>query len=160
MTVGPMRPTYLLESAISADALMECLQRAFAQHPDEFQSQFRRGHAMVSILESKRHFWSPWLHLETHEMDQGCLLRVRFSPHPSIWTGFMFAYLALVVVGFFALMMGISQQLAQQSPWAYWVIPGCLAIAVILWLASQAGQRLANAEMRRMKEVIESCLER
>ena len=158
MTVGPMRPTYLMESAVPAENLMACLQRGFAQFPDEFQSQFRRRHAMVSILESRRHFWSPWLHLETQEREEGCELRIRFSPHPSIWTGFMFAYLALVVLSFFALMLGISQQLVHQTPWAYWVIPVCLAMAAILWIASQAGQRLANDQMRRMKEVIESCL--
>jgi hypothetical protein len=69
----------------------------------------------------------------------------------------MFAYLSIGVIEFFAIMFGVSQQLAGESPWAYWIIPIGVAIAAILWAAAQAGQKLADQEMRRMKKAIEEC---
>jgi len=123
-----------------------------------YKGQFTGRHAMISIIESKRHFWSPWMNLEIRETDTGRHVFGRFSPHPSIWTGFMFAYLAIAAIVSFAAMFGLSQQLSGQPPWAYYIIPIGLIIATILWFAAKAGQNLANDEMQQMKASIEECL--
>ena len=70
----------------------------------------------------------------------------------------MFSYLSIAVIIFFALMFGISQQLSGQSPWAYFTIPVGLILAAILWFASKAGQKLAQAEMQQLLGMLESCL--
>ena len=70
----------------------------------------------------------------------------------------MFSYLAIAVLLFFSLMLGVSQQLAAQLPWAYWLVPVWVGIAISLWIASQLGQKLALHEMRAMKTVIEEAV--
>ncbi len=137
---------------------MERIRAAVSDETGSFSGQYTDHHAMVSIVETNRHFWSPWMNIDIREQPQSRLVFCRFSPHPSIWTGFMFSYLALAVISFFAMMFGISQQLASQNPWAYFIIPGCAAVAGLLWVAAQAGQKLAHNEMRKMKAVIEGCL--
>lgn len=164
-----MRPTFQLETKMSAIDAMKCIQASFRKSklpddPDQnrnsfYNGQFAGDHAMISIVDSKRHFWSPWMHLEIRANDTGQQIFGRFSPHPSIWTGFMFSYLSIGVIVFFAIMFGVSQQLSGQSPWAYYVIPIGLIIAMILWFAAKAGQNLAQDEMQTMKSVLEHCLE-
>ena len=147
---------------------MRCIQSAFTGLPtgeesndastQPYRGQFAGDHAMISIVESERHFWSPWMHLEVRVGDAGPTVFGRFSPHPSIWTGFMFSYLSIAVIAFFAAMFGVSQQLSGQSPWAYYVIPGVLLLALILWFAAKTGQNLAQDEMKQMKARVEACL--
>jgi hypothetical protein len=162
MSVAQMRPTFSLETGLSREDIMNCLRRSVEHCPNEYLGQFKRDHALISIEQSKRHFWSPWMHLEIrsdHEAGEQLQVFGRFSPHPSIWTGFMFSYLSIGVLVFFGLMLGVSQQLSGQTPWGYYCIPGLLAVAFLLWLASKMGQKLAFDEMRRMKAQIEHCLE-
>ncbi len=160
MSVAQMRPTFQLTTKLSREDIMACLRNGVSTCPDEYLGQFTRDHALISIEQSRRHFWSPWMHLEirNEDEDQPCQVFGRFSPHPSIWTGFMFSYLSIGVLIFFGLMLGISQQLSGQSPWGYYCIPVLLLIALLLWVGSKAGQKLANDQMQQMKSKIESCL--
>jgi hypothetical protein len=114
--------------------------------------QVTRDHALISFVESKRHFWSPWLHLELRQSETQREIYGRYSPHPSIWTAFMFSYLSLFVLTFFAAIIGCAQCIAGEPPWAFWFIPVCLTLAILLWLASRTGQRLAHDQMEELTD--------
>ena len=156
-----LRPTFSIPFQISESELFEHLQAAIESRTDEFKGQFKRGHGMISINETKRHFWSPWLHLHIIPPidDQSPELFGRFSPHPSIWTAVMFSYMALCVIVFFLCVIGMSQSLANEYPWGFWGIPACLLVGATLWIVSQAGQRLAQDEMVMLKQLVESAVQ-
>ncbi len=163
MSTVQARPSFTLTTELSEQELKKCLRQAFAQPvagagESAWQSRFQGNHAMISIDETKRHFWSPWLHLELGQVDGKHLVHGRFSPHPSIWTGFMFSWLALAVLVFFGGILGVSQQLSGQTPWGYYIIPVCLGLAFLLWIASRIGQRLADEEMHQMKSRLAECV--
>ncbi len=158
MSAVQMRPTFLLETESSEEEVIQCFKDFVSLSPDDYHGQFTGHHAVISIHDSKRHFWSPWMHLEIRDKSQCREIFGRFSPHPSVWTGFMFSYLAIAVLIFFAAVFGLSQQLSGQSPWAYSFIPLGLFVAAILWFASKAGQRLAYSEMKQMKLKIEDSI--
>jgi hypothetical protein len=155
MSTLKLRPTFSIRLTQDPNNVIADVRQAVVSNSDELFGRFTSGHAMISLVESKRHFWSPWLNLDVRDSDNGKLLHGRFSPHPSIWTGFMFAYLALAVFSFFSLILGLSQQMASESPWGYGLIPLWMSIALGLWLASQAGQRFAEEEMKMLRQVIE-----
>ena len=159
MSQAQMRPTFLLETDRSLDEVLGCVKQALSQEVGRYHGRFAGEHAMISIDESRRHFWSPWLHLEVRELEDKREVFGRFSPHPSIWTGFMMTYLAIATAMFFALMLAFSQMMIGHSPWAFLAIPLGLFIAGMLWIASQAGQRLAQEEMRGLTLLIEGCVE-
>jgi hypothetical protein len=150
-----MRPTFQLDTNMDPDVLIKRVRLAVSNAPLDYVGQFARRQAMISIHPAKRHFWSPWLHLDVRTEDTGNLIACRFSPHPSIWTGFVFSYLAIGVLVFFCLVLGVSQQIAGQPPWAYYGVPLGAAIATGMWFAAQAGQKLADDEMVRLKSLIE-----
>lgn len=163
MSSVQMRPTFQLETVLSEAEVIQRIQNAFSRMPEnplphEYQGQFTGNHAMISFAESQRNFWSPWMHLEIHSDDQRRIISGRFSPHPSIWTGFMFAFLAIACITLFSAMFGVSQQLSGASPWAYFAIPICIFTAMVLWFVSKTGQKLAHAEMENLLSRIESCL--
>lgn len=158
MSNGKLRPTFSIPTQLSAKQMTERVRKAVVRQSDDLQGQFTTDHAVVSIIESKRHFWSPWLNLEVRSSEDEQIVFGRFSPHPSIWTGFMFTYLALGVAFFFSAIVGMTQQLLGTAPWGYGLLPVWIACAIGLWFASQAGQKLATYEMERMKESVEQAV--
>ena len=122
------------------------------------RGQFRDRFAMISIDESQRHFWSPWLHLDFRKHEEKFSLHGRFSPHPSIWTALVFGYLALAVFAFFGAVLGLSQWLSGETPWGCIVIPVVCLLGLLVWFISQVGQRLAHDEMVELKRCVESAV--
>ena len=163
MSTVQMRPTFLLETELNDKEVMQRLANSFSRRSDghepvSYHGQFTGHHGMISIDGASRHFWSPWMHLEVRSTEQGRQVMGRFSPHPSIWTGFMFSFLMISVLILFAAMFGVSQQLSNQSPWAYYFIPLGLLVIAVLWFVSKAGQKLAQAKMEQMRTRLEECL--
>ena len=101
------RPTFSIATDLDSSEIMKRIGEVVANNSDKLVGQLKSNHAMISIVERERHFWSPCLNLEYREFDSSNELLGRFSPHPSIWTGFIFAYLPLVMLAFFSLILGL-----------------------------------------------------
>lgn len=159
MTTTRFRPTFSIATQLTSSEFVGRLKSKVNSLPEEFQGQFTADHALISIVERKRHFWSAWLHLEVRCHESGNEVFGRFSPHPNVWTGFMFSYFALLIATFFSLVIGVAQQLAGEPCWVLFLIPLWLVIGLSLWTGSQMGQRLAVDEMARLQKVVRECLE-
>lgn len=118
-------------------------------------------HALLSVPKPEQRLWSPWLYLDIHPDPTGKAATEvlgRFAPHPSVWTGFAFAYLVLAV-GVLAGCVGSAAQLTLgRTPHAAWLIPGCLAVAAVLFALARAGQRLAADQMHHLRSQLQSAL--
>ncbi len=158
--VGPtIRPTFDLLIPREAPAVIEQLRTRLVNGTYPVRTQNLGGHFMVWPLERDVHFWSPWLDLDVGSHPEGTRVFGRFSPRPSIWTGFMCAYFGLVTAGTFAALWGATQILLEQPPLALWIALGCgLVMGLMIW-ASRIGQRLAHDQMARMKAMVFEVLE-
>lgn len=116
-----------------------------------FTGSVAGNHMMLTVQEKDRHFWSPWLHLEVSEDGESVEVRGRFTPHPSLWTGFAFCYFSLIVMAGFAVVWGLSQWMIEERPTALWVALGCAVLVGLLWWSAQVGQRLARAQMEALR---------
>lgn len=156
MTSTQFRPTFQLPTSLCERDVVARVQNAIADQG--FKGQFVGQHMQISIVEHDRHFWSPWLHLEVRDVEGDNQLFGRFSPHPTLWLAFVFAYLSIAFICFFASIIGLSQWLAHESAWAFVVIPLGGMLAVGLWVVSQVGQKLARQEMEQMQAIVLECL--
>lgn len=157
IAVVQMRPTFVVKTKLSAEEAMNQIRSRVLDTPHDFEGQFTSRHAMISFTKSKQHFWSPWLHLDIRSNESPQEIFGRFSPNPSIWTGIIFSYLAIAVLIFFAIVFGLSQQLAGENSWAYYFVPVGAIAAVMIWIASKVGQKLSLSQMREMRELIDGC---
>jgi hypothetical protein len=120
-------------------------------------------HIVLTVRARDRHFWSPWLEIEVtdaigNDGNPGAAaaeLRGRFTPHLSIWTGFAFSYLALIVLALFAGVWGLSQWMIDRRPTALWVALGCCVAMGLLWWSAQVGQCLARGQMEALREAVD-----
>lgn len=164
MSLG-FRPTFSLEVGCPSRELLPRLYAQLAQEPALLgitrvpgggaDHVLESDHFTLRVLDEESHFWSPWLNVEVIAHGEGSLLSGRFSPHPAVWTGFMFAYLILGMIGFFSLIFAWALSSSGGTPWTLGVGGLSAATAIALWWASQVGQRLAADQMAALREILE-----
>ncbi len=150
----PIRPTFEHALDMTEAQTIEALTAAFEAdrlHPFQIQGK----HILVTVPKASRHFWSPYLSMEASEHENRTVLHGRFSPKPTIWTGFMLSYIALTTAGCFGLMFGGSQMIVGHSPaLAFMLTVFFLLAALGMYLASQVGQKLAQAQIEELHALI------
>ena len=153
-----LSPTFEIPIASESKDVLESIKSGVEKNA-KIQGQFRDGHGLIWFDPTSRSFWSPWLHLDFRVRDDAKVLFGRFSPHPSVWTAFMFSYLVLSVVAFFGIILGSSQVLMSNPAWGFALVPTCLVLALILWFVSQFGERLARDEMLEMRQILDKTMQ-
>ena len=114
-----------------------------------------RDQLVITVLPEARHFWSPWLTLDIGARGEGAHVSGTFSPHPSVWTAYMFGYLALGIVLLFSLLFAASVvMMGGGAAWSLWVAGGAVVGALAMWSFSVLGQRLAAAQMDELRAAL------
>jgi len=119
------------------------------------------AHVVLSVPVAEQHFWSPWLTVELSPRGDATHVHARFSPHPSVWTGFAFGYLTLGLVLAVSLVIAGSAALLPNSgqSWALWVASGAALVMAGMWWASQLGQRLARTQMETLRHELDHAID-
>jgi hypothetical protein len=117
-----------------------------------------RDHFILTVPEAEQRIWSPWLNVEVTPQGDGSRLFARFSPHPSVWTLFAFAYLGLSTVFLLSLCVAGAQSMSRSSPWALGVSAAAALVMLAMWGAAQIGQRLARAQMEELRAELEQAI--
>jgi hypothetical protein len=154
MTAPAVRPRIELELADDPDRVMAALRSRLRACPRCTGVSVGR-HAELFVPEAERRVWSPWLSVTAEENAVGgSVLRGRFSPHPHVWTLYMFLAFGLG----FALLVGVTWGYAQwamgETPWALVSLPLGAAGLAALYLASLVGQRLGADQMSRLEAAL------
>lgn len=162
------RPTFALEvasplervqSRLRSDLTAPWLEVRWARTPAMPDQGQPTNHLILVHQPELRSFWSPWLTLDLHAVsDAQTRVAGRFSPHPSLWIGFMFAYLGLAALSLFALLFAFSQWSLGKPPVALWALCGTGALTVGLWAAGKLGERRARTQMEELRQVLEGAV--
>lgn len=116
------------------------------------------GHFQIWLPDGQRRTWSPWLHLDVLAVPEDparSVLFGRYTPAPSLWTGFMLTYLALATVAVGGALFGYSQWLVGEAPTGLWLVLFAAAVGLLLLASSRVGQRLAREEMLALGAAVE-----
>lgn len=109
-------------------------------------------HLFIKFETGHRNFWTPELHLELHEEEEGsCRIHGLFGPSPTLWTFFMFLH------------FGVATLFAIIGIWAYsnWSLDkpyglqiGMLVILLIMWFSLYAfgrtGRKKGEPQMKEL----------
>ena len=159
MIPPPIRPTFEHAVCMDQEELIARLRSAFEGHDEHYPNQIRGPHIVVTVPRRERRFWSPWLTMEVMSAEPGIILHGRFSPKPSIWTGFMLCYITLGTSGFFAMIVGLSKALMGSSGVLWDILgAGLILVALGLYVSSQIGQRLAHDQMTMLHDLVREAL--
>ena len=112
-------------------------------------------HAELFVPVDERRVWSPWLSISAVEHDGGAILTGRFSPHPSVWTLYMFLAFGLGFALLVGLSWGYAQWVMERPPWAFLSLPAAAILGGGLYAASVLGQRLGAEQMVQLRTAFE-----
>jgi len=156
------RPRFAVELHCGPEDVMAMLRDRLDGNVQDVVGTFSRRHGVLKMPLERRHFWSPQLSLTVEEVEQEAgRTRVRgvIAPHPDIWTGFVFTYGTLFLVGLCGLMYGFAQLSLGQPPTAFVVPVAALALAGFVYGAAFIGQGLGADEVYQLRGYLDGCLE-
>lgn len=156
-----MRPRFAIELVCTIEDVMSELRGQLPDNVRGLEGVFSKRHGVLRFPEERRHFWSPQLSLTVESIDEDeHRTRVRgvFSPHPQVWTAFVFVYLTLFVLGFFGLMYGFAQLGLGHRPDALLVPAVTSVLGAGVYAASFVGQGLGAEEMYHLRASLDDCM--
>lgn len=153
MTTPRIRPTFTIDVDLDPATVMDRL-RLRLPHSRRCAGMSVGRHAELFVPEEIRRVWSPWLSVTAFEGDQGTVVRGRFSPHPSIWTLYLFLAFGMAFAFLVGLVWGYAQWATETEPWALAVVPLVLVAAGALYGISLIGQRLSVSQMEELQAAL------
>lgn len=157
-----MRPSFRIVARCPSERLRDALARHLAASAGRVGGTLKSGHCVLEIEAANRRFWTPSLDLmfdaASDERRSETDLWGTFSPRAEIWTALVFVMGTLVIVSFFATMIGLAQWALGHAPIALLVPVGAAIVAVLLYLAALVGQGLSITEMYTLRAFLDDCL--
>jgi hypothetical protein len=166
-----VRPRIKRYTDYPVDTVLECFHDALESNEFKLDGTLLKNHVIVKIPEEIHHYWSPELQLEVSENymkddeysdhKENTMIRGFIGPKSTVWTMFIFFYIAFGVLTLFGTVLGSSQQMLDQAVNGYWyAILGGLGLA-ITFTASQIGQKMGeeqtNLFLNLIKKAFDQC---
>ena len=152
-----MRPRFEGVVDAPAEEVQARLRRA-VEAQDRFRGRVYDTSAVLKVSEEERHFWSPQLHLSMEPSGTRTEVLGLFSPHPTVWSAFLAAYLAIAFSGIMGVTIGASQWLLDTTPWALWAGPASIVLTVAVYLAARLGRRLGHGQTLDLYRFVKEAL--
>jgi hypothetical protein len=166
-----VRPRIKRFTDYPVDAVLDCFQDALESNEFKLEGTLLKNHVIVKIPEEIHHYWSPELQLEVSENymkddkytdhKENTMIRGFIGPKSTVWTMFIFFYIAFGVLTLFGIVLGSSQQILDQAADGYWyAILGGLGL-VITFIGSQIGQKMGEEQttlfLSLIKKAFDQC---
>lgn len=117
-------------------------------------------HIFIKFDKEKNHFWSPQLHLEIIEVDDGnCKLYGIFGPNPTLWTFFMFLHFGVATI---FIILGVWAYSSASLNRPYHLQLGLMVFMTVLWFVLYAfgrlGKRKGKPQMHQLYQFVTQTL--
>ena len=130
----------------------EALQRFEGEVEKPFLVKRLDDHIFIKFNKKEAHFWSPQLHLEINELEEGnTKLYGLFGPNPTLWTFFMFLHFGVAT---FFIIFGIWAYSSAALDRPYGIQIGAMVFMVVVWFVlyafGRAGRRKGKPQMNQL----------
>ena len=160
-----MRPRFILELSCRADEVMKSLRAGAEQNTRGIEGSFSARHGVLTLPEAELHFWSTQLGLTIEDAQtsvDGTETPTRvlgvFSPHPEIWTAYVFAMGVLAALGAFGPAVAVVQITMGYAPWGLLASLLAVLVGAVIYLSTLVGQSLALGEMYELRSYLDERL--
>ena len=110
-----IRPHFDIPLGGDGSAILTAIGKRLDSEDSPFIGGVLATHGYLRIPRDERSLLSPNLNLEILEENGEDTLRGRFTPHPSVWMGFMAVFLVLAMIGLGGLMISSTESLGVDS---------------------------------------------
>lgn len=146
--LGELRPRFILKSNLSIDQITSSISNQLSEDIT-VNGSVDKKYAILKIPSNNQHYWSPELqvHLEKDEDSEDTIIRCLVGPKQTVWSMFMFSYIAIAAITLFVGMYGLIQLQLGHSNYAVYVIPIGILILPSIYTFSKIGQKTGRDQM-------------
>ena len=150
------RPSFSHTLDMPPDRAEELLTEKLREEPGSFEVKRFPGFICLRIPVTERHFWTPrlMLGLEAGEGRQ-TLVHGTYGPNANAWSLFFYGYLMIGTGSIFAGIFGFCQWRLGMTAWGLWIFWTLVAMAAIMYLIAQMGQKLGAQQTFRLHQAYE-----
>ena len=160
-----VRPRIKFYSERSITHVIECFHDTVESKEFQLDGTFLKSSIIIKIPDEIVHYWSPELQLEVSENPfkddeftehpEKTIVRGFVGPKSTVWTLFMFFYIAFGALVLGGLIYGSSQQMLDMTVTGYWYgLLGGLGL-FFTFVASQIGQKMGEEQTNILLKLIE-----
>ncbi len=153
------RPRFAVDVKCSVEGVMQTIRDRLGEENGVVARNISKRHVVLVTDTDPRKMWYPQLSLTVDAAEEGAQVRAQFSPHPHIWTAFIFTYGVLFVLGLAGVMYGVAQLALDRTPWALITPVVNALIAGFVYGAAFIGQGLAGVELWKLGRFLEESLD-
>ncbi len=155
MSSFKIRPRFKQIITGNKEELEQRLLDGIKKEEAQFATSHLPGHLYIRIHPNKQHFWSPQLHLSFEQDADKVIIRGLYGPNPTVWAIFFFGYVALGILTLFIGMWGLTRYSLGLDSSILWAVPVFAAIALVLYISAQAGQKLGAQQLFHIHHLYE-----
>jgi len=156
-----VRPLFEHTVDLSPDQARTHLLRSFTADTSHFEVRDFPGFIGLHVAEKERRYWSPRLFLVLDPTPEGTTrIHGTYGPEIEVWSVFVYGYLITGLIGTFAGILGFAQMFIATTPWGLWVTGTAAAIAALLYVGAQFGQKLGAWQTFQLHQAYESAIGR
>ncbi len=153
-----LRPRFQIEVAKSKDSILNSFENADLP---PFLVKRIDDHVFIKFNRKKVHFWSPQLHLEINDLNEGgSKIYGLFGPNPTLWTFFMFLHFGVATI-FIGLGVWAYSSASLGRPLTLQI--GLMVFMVLLWFVlyafGRAGRSKGKPQMHELHQFMNRILE-
>ena len=156
-----IRPRFDFSVPYSTEEIIQRVQSRLDDPASTCVGKISMDHVFLDIPAEDQHFWSPQMsfYLEEDEEKEG-FTRIRglFGPKPSVWTLFLFFYLAIGLLGLGFSMYGFSKWSLGDYSHTIWGLPISLILISTAYLAGKSGEKLGSDQILILKKFLKQAL--
>ena len=163
-----VRPRIRRFSTLPIETILAKFQSVLDKKEFPVQGRNVQQHVSIKITAADQHFWSPELSIEVSENHlqdlfieaegKSTLIRGFVGPKSTVWTLFIFFYIAFGLLALFAGMWGGSQWMLDMPPTGFWYMGISLLAIITTFIATQIGQRIGDEQTNLLLKVFEQAL--
>jgi hypothetical protein len=161
MTSVRIRPRFKLSTGYSPeDFVLKIKSHLEEGKTNCYAESLLKNFIVLKIQKEAQHFWSPQLTLSIEKFKEGSFVRGLYTPKPTIWSMFVFFYTGIGVCILFGGLYGLSRLSLNLEAPILWGVPALLALALLLYIIAQIGQKLGAQQMFDLHHFIEEAIDK
>lgn len=155
-----LRPKFQKEVPKSIATILNNADRIKAEVKEDYRVKVSDHHIFFFITLAKRKYYSPHLHIELTENEDGSTnVRGLFGPDQTVWTFFMFLHFIIAGVFLVFMMMAYVHWTLKETMTMDFAIMGAM---VVFWFALYAQARInrkkCQPQMHKLEELMNRVL--
>ena len=163
MVLRKVRPRFRLAVPREPAEVIDRIVARVRQQDRPCRAMVSGEHRLIELRvnESESHFWSPALSVSVNKNEDGgrSIVNGLVGPNPNLWTLFAMLYMGLWTGVMFSGVFGLVQWSLSNRPWGLWILAALAVALLLLYAASQIGQRFAAPQTAMLRRVLEEALE-